>query len=60
MDSIQLMDTLNNIDEEVEIDVDDCEYNGVNYYKDSSNNVYSLDECKKIGKINNGELELFE
>ena len=60
MNSIHLMDTLNNIDEEVDVDVDDYEYNGVNYYKDSSNNVYSLDECKKIGKITEGELKLIE
>ena len=60
MNSIHLMDTLNNIDEEVDVDVDDYEYNGVNYYKDSSNNVYSLDECKKIGKITDGELKLIE
>jgi hypothetical protein len=60
MNSIQLMNTLNNIDEEVEVDVDEFEYNGVNYYKDISNNVYSFDECKKIGKITDGELKLIE
>jgi hypothetical protein len=60
MNSIQLMNTLNNIDEEVDVDVDEFEYNGVNYYKDISNNVYSFDECNKIGKITDGELKLIE
>ena len=60
MDNLQMLNTLNNIDEEIEIDVDEFEYNGVNYYKDDYNNIYSFGDCKKIGKFNNGELELFE
>tara|TARA_B110001469_G_scaffold106587_1_gene106459 strand:+ start:389 stop:1135 length:747 start_codon:yes stop_codon:yes gene_type:complete len=60
MDNLQMLNTLNNIDEEIEINVDEFEYNGVNYYKDEYNNVYSFGECKKIGTFNKGEMELFE
>ena len=60
MKSIQLMNTLNNVDEEVDINVEPFEFEGEQYYKDDLNNIYSLDDNKKIGKLNDGDLELFE
>jgi hypothetical protein len=61
LDNIQMMNTLNNVDEEVDIHLYEFVCGDDTYYKDDFNNVYSFDdECRKLGNYNDGKLEIFE